>query len=205
GSGGVGPAPLRAPPPRPLHRRARLPGAPHHSQRKEVPMMSTKTLPDVQSREQRTLSIIAPNFSPDNVIISSEYPGAGGDRHYPVEVRRKDLLAALGAEPDESDYAEVLAENDSLGRKLARTLRERDAARSERDAARIRVQELLPDRDSWKDRAEEATKDRDAAERERDDALEALRAAEEPRDDQDQIDRSWALEKAGEVLGRLAA
>src|SRR5699024_5268272 len=35
-----------------------------------------------------------------------------------------------------------------------------------------------------------------AALRERDDALEALRAAEEPRDDQDQIDRSWALEKA---------
>jgi len=167
--------------------------------------MSTKTLPDVQSREQRTLSIIAPNFSPDNVIISSEYPGAGGDRHYPVEVRRKDLLAALGAEPDETDYAEVLEENNRLSRKLSAALRERDANRAERDAARSRIQALLPDRDSWKARAEEAERERDAAERERDGALEALRVAEEPRDDQDQIDRSWALEKAGEVLGRLAA
>ena len=104
-------------------------------------------------------------------------------------------LAALGAEPDETDYAEVVEENNRLGRKLSAALRERDAARSERDAARVRIQELLPDRDSWKDRAEEAQ--------------EALRAAENategPREDQDQLDRSWALEKAGEVLGRLAA
>ena len=122
---------------------------------------------------------------------------------------RRSLLAALGAEPDESDYGEVLAENTRLGRKLSAALRERNAARVERDAARLRIQEALSDRDSWKDSAEEARKDRDAAERERDDALEALRAAEEapedPRDDQDQIDRSWALERAGEVLGRLAA
>ena len=120
-------------------------------------------------------------------------------------VDRRSLLAALGAEPDESDYTEVVEENNRLSRKLSAALRERDANRAERDAARRRIQALLPDRDSWKSRAEEATKDRDAAERERDDALEALRAAEEPRDDQDQIDRSWALEKAGEVLGRLAA
>ena len=167
--------------------------------------MTTKTIPDVQSREQRALSITDPNFSPDNVIIASEYPG----RHYPVEVRRKDLLDALGAEPDETDYQEVLTENTSLGRKLSAALRERNAARFQRDAARLRVQEVLSDRDTWKDRAEGAWKDRDTAERERDGALEALRAAEDaaegPRDDQDQLDRSWALEKAGEVLGRLAA
>ena len=160
--------------------------------------MTTKTIPDVQSREQRSLSITDLSFSPNNVIIASEYPG----RHYPVEVRRKDLLDALGAEPDETDYQEVLAENTRLGRKLSAALRERDAAR-------VRIQELLSDRDSWKDRAEEARKDRDAAERERDDALEALQTAEdapgEPREDQAQIDRSWALERAGEVLGRLAA
>ena len=113
-------------------------------------------------------------------------------------VDRRSLLAALGAEPDESDYAEVVEENNRLSRKLSAALRERDANRAERDAARARIQALLPDRDSWKSRAEEARK-------ERDEAREALRAAEEPRDDQDQIDRSWALEKAGEVLGRLAA
>lgn len=154
-------------------------------------------------------------------------------------VDRRSLLAALGAEPDESDYDEVVAENLRLGRKLSAALRDRDAARVERDAARFRVQEapedaevveennrlgrklsealrdrdanraerddarrriqaLLPDRDSWKARAEEARKDRDAA-------LEALRAAEESREGQVQIDRSWALERAGEVLGRLAA
>ena len=153
--------------------------------------MTTKTIPDVQSREQRALSITDLGFSPDNVIIASEYPG----RHYPVEVRRKDLLDALGAEPDETDYQEVLTENTSLGRKLSAALRERNAARFQRDAARLRVQEVLSDRDTWKDRAEGAQ--------------EALRAAEnateEPREDQDQLDRSWALEKAGEVLGRLAA
>lgn len=85
-------------------------------------------------------------------------------------VDRRSLLAALGAEPDESDYTEVVEENNRLSRKLSAALRERDANRAELDEAR-----------------------------------EALRAAEEPRDDQDQIDRSWALEKAGEVLGRLAA
>ena len=113
-------------------------------------------------------------------------------------VDRRSLLAALGAEPDESDYAEVVEENNRLSRKLSAALRDRDANRAERDAARRRIQALLPDRDSWKSRAEEARKDRDAA-------LEALRAAEEPRDDQDQIDRSWALEKAGEVLGGLVS
>ena len=110
-------------------------------------------------------------------------------------VDRRSLLAALGAEPDETDYREVVEENDRLGRKLSEALRERDANRAERDVARRRVHSLLSDRDSWKTRAEEA--------------LEALRAAEDAsedlREDQGQIDRSWALERAGEVLGRLAA
>ena len=206
--------------------------------------MSTKILPDVNHRGRRELAVTDPNFSPDNVIVAADYTSPEGEMlHYPVEVKRKDLLAALGAEPDESDYAEVLAENSSLGlklaeavkdrdaaeraepdesdyaevveennrlsRKLSAALRDRDANRAERDAARFRVQELLSERDSWKDRAEAAGKDRDAAERERDSALEALRdaedAAEEPRVDPDQIDRSWALERAGEVVGRLAA
>ena len=120
-------------------------------------------------------------------------------------VDRRSLLAALGAEPDETDYAEVVEENNRLSRKLSAALRERDANRAERDAARARIQALLPDRDSWKSRAEEAERERDVTAKERDEAREALRAAEEPRDDQDQIDRSWALERAGEVLGRLAA
>ena len=80
---------------------------------------------------------------------------------------RRELLKALRAEPDETDYREVVEENNRLGRKLAEAISARDAARE----------------------AAEAAED----------------AAEGPRDDQDQIDRSWALEKAGEVLGRLAA
>lgn len=107
--------------------------------------------------------------APDNLlVIQGESHGrevAVGPFDY------RELLAALVAEPDESDYAEVLAENASLGAKLSKALRERDEAL-----------EAL----------------RDAAEAPED-------AAEEPREDQDQIDRSWALERAAEVLGRLAA
>lgn len=129
-------------------------------------------------------------------------------------VDRRSLLAALGAEPDETDYAEVVEENNRLGRKLSAALRERDANRAERDAARARIQALLPDRDSWKSRAEEVEQERDEARSRLAEAAKEIReqgetiaelAAEQPRDDQDQIDRSWALEKAGEVLGRLAA
>ena len=80
---------------------------------------------------------------------------------------RRALLKALRAEPDETDYREVIEENNRLGKKLAEAISARDAARK------------------------------------------ALRDVEEapeaPRDDQDQIDRSWALEKAGEVLSGLAA
>lgn len=140
--------------------------------------MSTMTIHSATPNEvHKTLQLLSPNFSPYNVLISVGAP----ERYTLIEVRRKDLLAALGAEPDESDYAEVLAENASLGAKLAKTLRERDTA----------------------------IKDRDAAERERDGALGALRDAEEadgePRTDQDQIDRSWALERAAEVLGGLVS
>ena len=137
---------------------------------------------------------------PDGLVAL--HAEAGGREFTCGPFDRRELLKALRAEPDESDYAEVVEENSRLGRKLSAALRERDGAR-------FRVQELLSERDSWKDRAEAAGKDRDAAERERDSALEALRdaedAAEEPRVDPDQIDRSWALERAGEVVGRLAA
>ena len=185
------------------------------------------TLPDVNSSRTRILQVTPhPYFTPDNAIVAAAYRDrtTGELDYYPVEVKRKDLLAALGAEPDESDYAEVVAENNRLGRKLSEALRDRDANRAEpdesdyaevieennrlgrklsaalreRDTARLRIQEILSDRDSWKARAEEARKDRDAA-------LEALRTAEDAPEDQVQIDRSWALEKAGEVLGRLAA
>lgn len=138
--------------------------------------MST-TLPDVDpAHDRRTLKVTQPYYSPDSAIVAAVYRERDSDDEvsYPVQVDRKALLDALGAEPDETDYQEVLAENYSLGRKIATAIR-----------------------------------DRDAAERERDSALEALRdaseATEEPREDQAQIDRSWALEKAGEVLGRLAA
>ena len=152
------------------------------------------TLPDVNSSRTRILQVTPhPYFTPDNAIVAAAYRDrtTGELDYYPVEVKRKDLLAALGAEPDESDYQEVVAENLRLTRKLSAALRERDTAR-------LRIQEILSDRDSWKARAEEARKDRDAA-------LEALRTAEDAPEDQVQIDRSWALEKAGEVLGRLAA
>ena len=129
-------------------------------------------------------------------------------------VDRRSLLAALGAEPDESDYTEVVEENNRLSRKLSAALRDRDANRAERDAARRRIQALLPDRDSWKARAEEVEQERDEARSRLAEAAKEIReqgetiaelAAEELREDQGQIDRSWALERAGEVLGRLAA
>lgn len=152
----------------------------------------TTELPNVNPRDQRTLAIINPNFSPDNVIVASVYPGDGGG-HYPVEVKRSDLLAALGAEPDETDYREVVEENNRLGRKLAEAVSEGHRIRGALGLGNLadtrlvlaRIQELT----------EEAEKDDQEPE-------EGLYS---PRDDQDQIDRSWALEKAGEVLGRLAA
>ena len=134
-------------------------------------------LPDVYPRATRTLQVTPhPYFTPDNAILTAIYRDkrTGAPSYYPVEVKRKDLLAALGAEPDETDYREVIEENTRLGRKLAEAISDRDAAERERDSV---LEEL-----------------RDAAE-----------APEEPRDDQAQIDRSWALEKAGEVVGRLAA
>ena len=136
------------------------------------------TLSDVNPSRTRTLQVTPhPYFTPDNAIIAAIYRDrtTGEESYYPVEVKRKDLFAALGAEPDETDYQEVVAENLRLGRKLAKAISDRDAARVERDAARFRASE------------------------------EPEAAPEEPREDQGQIDRSWALEKAGEVLGRLAA
>ena len=91
---------------------------------------------------------------------------------------RRELLKALRAEPDETDYREVVEENERLGRSVNRRASE---------ARRVRTALGLPSSATVED------------------VLDAIRAAEAPRDDQDQIDRSWALEKAGEVLGRLAA
>ena len=91
---------------------------------------------------------------------------------------RRELLKALRAEPDETDYREVVEENERLGRSVNRRASE---------ARRVRTALGLPSSATVED------------------VLDAIRAAEEPRDDQDSIDRSWALEKAGEVLGRLAA
>ena len=90
---------------------------------------------------------------------------------------RRELLKALRAEPDETDYREVVEENERLGRSVNRRASE---------ARRVRTALGLPSSATVED------------------VLDAIRAAEAPRDDQDSIDRSWALEKAGEVLGRLA-
>ena len=112
---------------------------------------------------------IAPGGGDEDLVILEARRPRFNDT--PVEVQlllpRKDLLAALGAEPDETDYREVVEENDRLGRKLAEAISARDDARK---------------------------------------ALRGVaEAPEEPRADQDQVDRSWALERAGEVVGRLAA
>ena len=154
------------------------------------------TLPDVYPRETRTLQVtLHPYFTPDNAIVAAVYRdrATGEPSYYPVEVKRSDLLAALGAEPDETDYQEVVEENNRLGRKLAEAVSEGHRIRGALGLGNLadtrlvlaRIQELT----------EEAEKDDQEPE-------EGLYS---PRDDQDQIDRSWALEKAGEVLGRLAA
>lgn len=109
------------------------------------------------------------------VVIRSE---ADGREFSCGPFDRRALLKALRAEPDETDYAEVVAENERLGRSVNRRAAE---------ARRVRTALGLPSSATVED------------------VLEAIRAAEAPRDDQDSIDRSWALEKAGEVLGRLAA
>ena len=106
---------------------------------------------------------------------------------------RRELLTALRAEPDETDYREVVEENNRLGRKLAEAVSEGHRIRGALGLGNLadtrlvlaRIQELT----------EEAEKDDQEPE-------EGLYS---PRDDQAQIDRSWALEKAGEALGRLAA
>ena len=109
------------------------------------------------------------------VVIHSE---ADGREFTCGPFDRRELLKALRAEPDETDYREVVEENERLGRSVNRRASE---------ARRVRTALGLPSSATVED------------------VLDAIRAAEAPRDDQDSIDRSWALEKAGEVLGRLAA
>ena len=120
------------------------------------------------------------------VVIHSE---AGGREFTCGPFDRRELLKALRAEPDETDYREVVEENDRLGRSVNRRASE---------ARRVRTALGLPSSATVEDVLDAIRAAEDAAEAPED-------AAEEPRDDQDQIDRSWALEKAGEVLGRLAA
>lgn len=106
---------------------------------------------------------------------------------------RRALLTALRAEPDETDYREVVEENTRLGATLYKRVSEGHRIRGALGLGNLadtrlvlaRIQELT----------EEAEKDDQEPE-------EGLYS---PRDDQAQIDRSWALEKAGEALGRLAA
>lgn len=91
---------------------------------------------------------------------------------------RGSLLTALGAEPDETDYQEVLAENESLGRRLSKAI-------DDRDDARKRSIDLLE-----RARAAEA---------------QTAPATEEDRSDDPLVDRSWSLDKASEVVARLAS
>lgn len=106
---------------------------------------------------------------------------------------RRELLTALRAEPDETDYQEVIAENERLGKRLSEKVSEGHRIRGALGLGNLadtrlvlaRIQELT----------EEAEKDDQEPE-------EGLYS---PRDDQDQIDRSWALEKAGDVIRNLAA
>lgn len=152
----------------------------------------TTILPDVNPSVTRTLQVTPrPYFTPDNAILTAIYQDkrTGAPISYPVEVKRKDLLDALGAEPDETDYREVLKENHSLGQRLSQKVSEGQRIRSAlglTDTADIHL--VLA-------RIKELEKDDQEPEE----------APYSPRDDQAQIDRSWALEKAGEVLGRLVA
>ena len=156
----------------------------------------SETLPDVDPSRTRTLQVTPhPYFTPDNAIVAAVYRdrATGEPSYYPVEVKRSDLLAALGAEPDETDYREVVEENNRLGRKLAEAVSEGHRIRGALGLGNLadtrlvlaRIQELT----------EEAEKDDQEPE-------EGLYS---PRDDQDQIDSSWALEKAGDVIRNLAA
>ena len=102
---------------------------------------------------------------------------------------RRELLTALRAEPDETDYREVVEENNRLGRKLAKKVSEGHRIRGAIGLSNMADIRLVLDRIKELEKDDQEPED----------------AAEEPRDDQDQIDRSRALEKAGEVLGGLAA
>lgn len=134
------------------------------------------------------MTTITTDTLPDGrVAINSEGDNGRGFSCGPFD--RRALLTALGAEPDETDYQEVVAENERLGKRLAQKISEGHRIRGAIGLGNMadirlvlaRIQEL-----------------------EKDDQ-EPEEAPEEPRSDQAQIDRSWALEKAGEVVGRLAA
>ena len=106
---------------------------------------------------------------------------------------RRELLRALNAEPDETDYREVVAENERLGKRLSEKVSEGHRIRGAIGLSNMADIRLVLDR------IKELEKDDQEPEETPEET------PEEPRDDQDQIDRSWALEKAGEVLGQLAA
>ena len=120
------------------------------------------------------------------VVIHSE---AGGREFTCGPFDRRELLTALRAEPDETDYQEVIAENERLGKRLSEKVSEGHRIRGAIGLGNMADIRLVLDRIKELEKDDQEPED----------------AAEEPRDDQDQIDRSWALEKAGEVLGRLAA
>lgn len=213
-------------------------------------------LADVVPREERTLAIVnQPYFSPDNVVVTAVYPDSrephsGEKIHWPVEVKRSDLLAALdarpnpntpkevpemikitsavvhendalvvintdvdgqevpvgpfdrrelltalNAEPDATDYQEVLAENRSLGNRLSAAVSVGIKLRRSLGLSDTADPSLMLKRIEELKTAEEPETDASGPEA----------APYSPRDDQEQIDRGWALEKAGEVLRQLAA
>ena len=120
------------------------------------------------------------------VVIHSE---AGGREFTCGPFDRRELLTALNAEPDETDYREVVAENERRGKRLSEKVSEGHRIRGAIGLSNMADIRLVLDRIKELEKDDQEPED----------------AAEEPRDDQDQIDRSWALEKAGEVLGGLAA
>ena len=79
---------------------------------------------------------IAPGFGDEDLVSleASSPTFTGPPREVRLVLRQKDLLGALGAEPDESDYREVLDQNERLGRKLSAAVSEKE--RLERELSR---------------------------------------------------------------------
>ena len=124
------------------------------------------------------------------VVIHSE---AGGREFTCGPFDRRELLTALNAEPDETDYREVVAENERLGKRLSEKVSEGHRIRGAIGLSNMADIRLVLDR------IKELEKDDQEPEETPEET------PEEPRYDQDQIDRSWALEKAGDVIRNLAA